>query len=210
MLSIWGHVTQLAMFIFIKIICIISKTISKILDCFIYVLQNEKKGTVWREIAKSIQWYFKWASLLSRSSSFRTYIAIWKSTRFMHIFLSRRYLFNYVRFVRIRIPKGCIFLRGNRIKIFVISYLNKISKSLLSWKTGDVRFFDYIISITSSSLSMTSSSSSSSSSSLSSDDDDDSSGAITTTGWLLSSSNSYQMREKWLRYRKCIYSCNCW
>ena len=34
---------------------------------------------------------------------------------------------------------------GNRVKIFVICYLIKISKPLLQWKTGNVRFFDYII-----------------------------------------------------------------
>ena len=135
------------MFIFIKIIFIISKTIAKILDFFICVLQNEQKETVWHEIAKSIQWYFKWTSLSSRSSSFRKYIASWKSTWLMDIFLPCCFPFNYVRFVLIRIPKGCMFLRGNRVEIFVTCYLVQISKPLLPWNTGNVRFFDYIISI---------------------------------------------------------------
>ena len=113
---------------------------------FICVLQNEQKETVWHEIAKSIQWYFKRASLSSRSCSFRKYVASWKSTWLMSIFLPSRLPFNNVRFVLIRTPKSCIFLRGNRVKIFVIYFLIKISKPLLSWKTGNVRFFDYIIS----------------------------------------------------------------
>ena len=39
------------------------------------------------------------------------------------------------------------FLRRNRVKIFLICYFIKISKPLLPWKTGNVRFFNYIVSI---------------------------------------------------------------
>ena len=37
---------------------------------FICVLKNEQTETVWHEMAKSIQWYFKWASLSSRPALF--------------------------------------------------------------------------------------------------------------------------------------------
>ena len=84
---------------------------------------------------------------MSKSSSFRTYIASWKSSWLMNIFLPRHFPFNYVRLVLTRIPKGWMFLRRNRVKIFLICYFIKISKPLLPWKTGNVRFFNYIVSI---------------------------------------------------------------
>ena len=112
------------MFIFIKIIFIISKAIVKILNFFICVLQNEQKESVWHEIAESIQWCFKWA--------FRKYIGSWKSTWLMNIFLPCLFPFGLVR-----IPKGCMFLKRNQVNIFVIFHLIKISKALLPWKTGN-------------------------------------------------------------------------
>ena len=71
----------------------------------------------------------------------------WKSTWLMNIFLPCHFPFNYLRLFLIRIPKGCMLLRGNQVKSFVICYLIKVSKPLLPWKTGNVRFFDHIIGI---------------------------------------------------------------